>query len=62
MGLEPRISTPGGTAEQAAEKIAEAQKQLTAGAKARKHFRRLNGTTEVVPFPFVEKSEFFTKL
>ena len=33
---------------QAAEKIREAQK-LTAGAKARKYFRRLNGTTEVVP-------------
>jgi hypothetical protein len=33
---------------QAAEKIAEAQK-AHAGAKARKYFRRLNGTTEVVP-------------
>jgi hypothetical protein len=33
---------------QAAVKIREAQK-LTAGAKARKYFRRLNGTAEVVP-------------
>jgi hypothetical protein len=61
MGLEPRILISGGTAEEAAEKIAEAQKAHRS-AKARKHFRRFNGTTEVVPFPFVEKSEFFRKL
>jgi len=60
MALEPRVL-------QAARfnrlrKKSQRRKKLTAGAKARKHFRRLNGTTEVVPFPFVERSEFFRKL
>jgi hypothetical protein len=43
--------SPGGTVQQAAEKIAEAQK-LTAGAKARKRFRRLNGTASSEPWSF----------
>jgi hypothetical protein len=44
------------------QKKSQRRKKLTAGAKARKHFRRLNGTTEVMPFPSAAKSEFFHKL
>jgi Flp pilus assembly protein TadD len=34
-------------------------KKHTSGAKARVRFQRPNGTSKLVPFPFVEKSEFF---
>jgi hypothetical protein len=36
--------------------------ELTPGAKAQTHFRRLNGTSKFVPFPSVESFEFFSKL
>jgi hypothetical protein len=61
MGLEPRIVAQAARLNRL-QKKSQKRKKLTAGAKARKHFRRLNGTTEAVPFPFVEKSEFFRKL
>ena len=32
------------------------REKLTSGAEARTHFQRLNGTSELVPFPFVENS------
>jgi hypothetical protein len=51
-----------GTTEQLAEKVVEGAKKHTSGAKARTHFQRLNGTSQLVPFPFDEKSEFFRKL
>jgi hypothetical protein len=37
----------------------ERRKKHTAGDKTRANLKRLNGTTEVVPFPFVEKFELF---
>jgi len=37
-------------------------KKRTSGAKARTHFQRFNGTSELVPFPFVENFELFCNL
>jgi hypothetical protein len=43
-------------------KTSRGREKLTSGAKARTHFQRLNGTSKLVPFPFVGQLEFFRKL
>jgi len=47
-----------GTAEEVAERVVEGAKKCSSGAEARTHFQRLTARVELVPFPFVEKSEF----
>ncbi len=49
-------------AEEAAEKLVVGAKSIPQALKRGHIFQRLSGTTEVVPFPFVEKSEFFRSL
>jgi len=51
-----------GRLEQAAKKLVGGANDTPQALKRGHIFKRLNGTSKLAPFPFVEKSEFFRKL